>query len=207
MRTWNFLVSLKTACIEGSLPKRQLFECSILWCTSVNTASAEDDQHLLLHRCLFSPAHRFSTCSVYERRTRRSTPKQNDKDRSEDNKTQCSAKLWNNSLCIAFLLIPALGKSGWTVFLMKIQTESIRTWSFVQFILLCICLQTCQFDAGFSERLKLKDDAVLNKLDPSPVAPHSNCVKSFLGLSHLKNIMLINTNKMYKYFHFFQLGL
>ncbi len=61
---------------------------------------------------------------------------------SEDNKMLFSAKLWKNSLCIAFLLIPTLGKSGWTLFLMKIQTASVRTWSFVHFILLQIRLQT-----------------------------------------------------------------
>ncbi len=149
LRTWNFLVSLKTALLKAVCQNDSYLNV-ILWCT-VNTASAEDDQHLLLHRCLFSPAHRLAHVVFYERRTHRSTPKQNDKDRSEDNKTQCSAKLWNNSLCIAFLLIPALGKRGWTVFLMKIQTESIRTWSFVHFILLCICLQTCHLTRDFQK--------------------------------------------------------
>ncbi len=28
----------------------------------------------------------------------------------------CSAKLWKNSVCIAFLLIPTLGKSEWNIF-------------------------------------------------------------------------------------------
>ncbi len=47
-----------------------------------------------------------------------------------------------NSLCIHFLLIPTLGKSGWTSFLMKFQTTSVRTRSFVHFILWRICFQT-----------------------------------------------------------------
>ncbi len=35
-RTQNFVVSLKTAYIEGSLPKRQLVECDTLWCNNVD---------------------------------------------------------------------------------------------------------------------------------------------------------------------------
>ncbi len=51
----------KTAYIEGSQPKRQLVECATLWCNSVaKHRLAEDDQRLLLHRCMFSPAHRFT---------------------------------------------------------------------------------------------------------------------------------------------------
>ncbi|XP_052406789.1 pdgfa associated protein 1b isoform X2 [Carassius gibelio] len=38
----------------------------------------------------------------------------------------CSAKLWKNCICIAFLLIPTLGKSGRTLCLMKIRTASKR---------------------------------------------------------------------------------
>ncbi len=53
---------------------------------------------------------------------------------------QCQV-LEKNCLCIAFLLIPVLGKSEWTLFLMKIQTASVRTWSFVRFILPQINLQ------------------------------------------------------------------
>ncbi len=75
-------ISLKTAYIEASLPKRQFSEGSTLWCNSV-------DKHRL--------------------RRRWSTPRH------------------QNHLCVAFLLIPTLGKSGWTLFLMKIQIASVRT--------------------------------------------------------------------------------
>ncbi len=34
-RTQNFLVSLKTAYIEASLPKLQFVECTTLWCNNV----------------------------------------------------------------------------------------------------------------------------------------------------------------------------
>ncbi len=43
---------------------------------------------------------------------------------------------------------------------MKIQTASVRTWSFVHFILPWIHLQTKHNSIRFSKRLKLKDDAV-----------------------------------------------
>ncbi len=57
---------------------------------------------------------------------------------------------------------------------MKIQTSSVRTWSFVHFILPWICLQTRQFDTGFSEGLKLKDDAVLTILDQTVMSQHTS---------------------------------
>ncbi len=105
----------------------------------ISTASTEDDQH----HCQFSPAYWFA-CSVYKRQTCKSTQKPNDKDGSEDNKTLCSAEWWQNSVCIAFLLIPTLGKSGLTSRLVKVkfQTASVRTLSFLDFILPWICLQT-----------------------------------------------------------------
>ncbi len=81
-----------------------------------------------------------------------------------------NAKLWKNSLCIAFLLIPTLGKSESTLFLMKIQTVSVRTLSFDHFILLRIHLQNKA--QWFSERLKLKDDAVPTILDPTVMSQH-----------------------------------
>ncbi len=40
----------------------------------------------------------------------------------------CSAKFDKKSLCITFLLIPMLGKSGCILFLMKFQTASVRTF-------------------------------------------------------------------------------
>ncbi len=43
LRTQNFVVSLKTAYIEGSLPKQHVLECSTLWWNSV-------DKHRLCRR-------------------------------------------------------------------------------------------------------------------------------------------------------------
>ncbi len=61
------------------------------------------------------PIHK---CSVNnERQTRKSMQKPNDIDAPKA--TRC----WKNSLCIAFLLIPALGKSGCTLFLIIFINE------------------------------------------------------------------------------------
>ncbi len=98
-----------------------------------------------------------------------------------------NAKLWKNSLCIAFLLIPMFGKSESTLFLMKIQTVSVKNRSFVHLIFPRIRLQNkAQFDVGFSERLKLKQDAVPTILDSTTTSHHrsvSNCfVTSYRSL-------------------------
>ncbi len=47
---------------------------------------------------------------------------------------------------------------------MKFQTVSVRTWSFFQFVLLRFTSKE-KLETGFSERLKLKDDAVATILD------------------------------------------
>ncbi len=57
---------------------------------------------------------------------------------------------------------------------MNIQTASVRTLSFVHFIFMRIHLQKAQFDAGFSERFKLKDDAVPTILDPTVMSQHKS---------------------------------
>lgn len=78
VRTQNFVVSLKTAYIEACLPNRQLWNVLLydvmVWISTV----AEEDQSLLLHHCLFSPAHQFMQIV-------HSGP--NNKDGSEKNKT------------------------------------------------------------------------------------------------------------------------
>ncbi len=100
----------------------------IVW---ISTASTEDHQH----HCLFSPAHRFTqTCS--------SMQKPNDKDALKTTRLCAVSSCGKNSVCIAFLLIPTLGRSGSTLFLMTFQTTSVRTLSFVHFIALQIHLQT-----------------------------------------------------------------
>ncbi len=56
-RTQNVLVSLilKPVCQNDRLWNVPLYDVK-MW---LNTAFAEKDQHLLLYRCLFSPAHQF----------------------------------------------------------------------------------------------------------------------------------------------------
>ncbi len=100
------------------------------------------------------------TCSVYERGERAQKP--NDKDVSEDNKMRCSAKLWKNSVCIAFLLIPKSEKSELTLFFMKFQTTTVRTSLrfFVHLILPRKCVQT-RFKKIETKRQR-RDDCVLS---------------------------------------------
>ncbi len=47
---------MKAVCQNDSLWNVQLYDV-IVW---ISTASAEEDQHLLPHRCLFSPTHKFA---------------------------------------------------------------------------------------------------------------------------------------------------
>ncbi len=56
---------------------------------------------------------------------------------------------------------------NWTLFLIKFQTMSVRTWSFVHFILLQINLQTRHNSNHIFRNLELKDDALLTILDLS----------------------------------------
>ncbi len=58
---------------------------------------------------------------------------------------------------------------------MNIETTSVRTRAFVQFILSWIHLKTrhkAQFGMGFSERLIIKDNAVLTILDLTVMSQH-----------------------------------
>ncbi len=80
--------------------------------------------------------------------------KHNYKDGSEDNKTLYSAKLWKNTV-YAFLLIPTLGKRGQTLLVMKIQTASVRTWSFVHFNTVDLFTNKAQFHT-FSRNTETK---------------------------------------------------
>ncbi len=59
-------------------------------------------------------------------------------------------------------------------------TMSVRTCSFVHVILLwTLFTNKSQFDAGFYERLKLKDDDVPNTLDPTVMSQHTIVSKCF----------------------------
>ncbi len=133
---------VRTRCyIEASLPKQQLVECTTLWCNSVAKHLRRRRSRLLLHHCLVSPAHWF-THSVYERSERTDLHRNQTIKMAPNTTRQCAVPSCGKSLSIAFLLIPTLGKSGWTLFLVKIQTASVRARSFVHFILPQILLQT-----------------------------------------------------------------
>ncbi len=106
----------------------------------ISTASAED-KRLLLHHCLFSPAHQFVHV-VFRRGEHRSTQKPNDKDAPKTTRCCAVPSCGKTVFALPFLLIPTSGKSGWILVLMKCQTVSVRTWSFVYFILPRIRLQT-----------------------------------------------------------------
>ncbi len=151
---WFFevIVLLKTSC-KFQNSKLSQSKNSLYWSHSAKTTgcgivrlnmdSAED-------QCLFSSAHWFAhIVGKWQKRKTQVYPETTWD--NKDNKTLCSAKLRKNNVCIAFLLMPTLEKSGLT-FSMKFQTVSVRTWSFVHFIWPKIRLQT--------ERLNLKDDDV-----------------------------------------------
>ncbi len=123
IRTQNFVVSLKAAYIEGSLPKQQLLECSdvIVW---ISTTSAALDQRQLQHYCLFSPAHRFTP--VVFTRCERAGLHKNQMIKMALKTTRCCVY----SVCTAFLLIATLGKSRWTVFI----TRSLLLCLFLQIV-------------------------------------------------------------------------
>ncbi len=80
--------------------------------------------------------------------------------------TRCSVPSCEKTVfTLPFFLIPTLEKSGLTLFLMKTHTMSVRTFD-------------AQFDAGFSERWKVKGDAVPTILDPTVMSHYtsvSNC--------------------------------
>ncbi len=76
-----------------------------------------------------------------------------------------------NCVCVAFLLIPILGK----------RVDELEVAGRIRKnLVLCLLHFTtdsftnkAQFDAGFPERLKLKDDAVPTVLDPTVMSQHT----------------------------------
>ncbi len=102
------------------------------------------------------------------------------KDGSEDNKSLFIAKLWKNSLCMAFLL------KEWIYFIFNKDPDCVS-----KNLVLCslhfttdLFTNNAQIDVGFSERLKLKDDAVPAILDMTVMSQHtsvSNCILLLLN--------------------------
>ncbi len=93
---------------------------SVLFPPLATPLSAED-QRLLLHRCLFSPVHRIITFVVLTRDANTQLLY------LQRNRCFSLPSCEKNSFCFAFLLIPMLGKSGSTLYLIKFQTASVRT--------------------------------------------------------------------------------
>ncbi len=82
--------------------------------------------------------------------------------------------------CFAFLLIPTLGK--WMNFIFNEDPDHVS-----QNLILCLLHFTVnsftnktQFDAGFSERLKLKDDA--DYIDPTVMSQHTSVNNCFYDM-------------------------
>ncbi len=122
---------------------------------------------------------------------------------SEDNTMLCSPKLWKNTVfCIAFLLIHNIRKE-WMNFIFKEVPDGI-----CKNLVLCSLHFTADsftnkthFDTGFSERLKIKYDAVLNILDlMSHHTSVSNCFYNVVTIAlsvitdNLKCICVFNLN-------------
>ncbi len=95
--------------------------------------------------------------------------------------TKCSAELWKNSLCTAFLLIPTLGNSGWTLFLKKFQTVSVRTCSLVHFILPWIYKQGTirQYFRKINTKRRCCADS-----DPTVMSHHTNASNCLILRGH-----------------------
>ncbi len=160
--------------IEASLPKRQnvpLYDV-IMWLNN----TSEDDQCLLLHHCLFGSAHRFIHVEFMREANTQVYTEPNDKDGSKYNKMLCSAKLGKKGLCIAFLLILTLRKSEWS----SRQRQNLILCSL--YFTAYSFTNRAQCDAGFSEKLKLKEDAVPSILAPAVMSQHkSNCFITWSG--------------------------
>ncbi len=106
-----------------------------------------------------TPAHRF-THSVYERRACSSTQKQNNKDAIEDNKILCLAKLWKNLFLHCLPSDPNIRKE-WMNFIFNEAPDCITNSVFCSLHFTAdLFTNKAHFDVGFSERLKLKDNAV-----------------------------------------------
>ncbi len=116
--------------------------------------------------------------------------KPNDKDGSEDNKSLFIAKLWKNSIYMAFLL------KEWIYFIFNKDPDCIS-----KNLVRCslhfttdLFTNNAQIDVGFSERLKLKDDAVPAILDMTVMSQHtsvSNCILLLLNYDVLEVKILI----------------
>ncbi len=130
----------------------------------LNTASAED-QRLLLHCCLFSPAHQFANV-VFTREAnaglcRNQTIKMASK---TTRRAHCQAVEKQSVHCLPS--DPNVRKE-WINFIFN-EVPVLRTWSFIHLILAWICLRTRHNSTlDFQKRFKLKDAAVLAILDPT----------------------------------------
>ncbi len=101
--------------------------------------------YYILHHCLFSPAHRFPPVVFMK----------------DPNAGLRRAQRIN---CVS-----------WTLFLMRFETASVRTWSFVHLILPWICLQT-------RHNSTWDFHAWIQCLDPTVMSHHTSASNYFLQI-------------------------
>ncbi len=87
----------------------------------------------------------------------------------------CSAKLWKNSICIAFLLIATLGK--WMDFIFNEDPDHVSKNSVLCSLHFTTDLFTNKAHStqDFQKGLKLKDNAVPTILDRTVMLPPHKC--------------------------------
>ncbi len=134
--------SLKKLILKPVCQNNRLWKCPTLWCNSVAKHRLRRRRSTPASTSLpVQPRPPIRAHSVNnERGKRRSVQKQNDKDAPKT--TGCCAVQVVEKQSLHY--IPSDPKSGWTLFVMKFQTTSVRARSFVHFILLQIRLQTKQ---------------------------------------------------------------
>ncbi len=119
--------------------------------------------------------------------------KPNDKNSSEDNKSLFIAKLWKNLHCLSS--DPSVRKE-WIYFICNEVPDHISNNSVLCLLNFTTDLFTnkAQFDVGFSERLKLKDDAVSAIVDQTVMSQHtsvSNCFYDVVNIALSDNFIWV----------------
>ncbi len=139
---------MKPVCQNGSLCNVTLYDV-IVW---LNNSSAEEYQRLLLHRCLFSPAHRFAHVVFTREANVQVYAETKRKDGSKDNKTLCSTKLWKKQYLHCLPSDPNVRKE-WMNFIFNEVPDHVRKNSVLCSLHFTVDLFTnkAQFYVEFSE--------------------------------------------------------
>ncbi len=145
----------------------------------LNTASAEEDQHLLLHYCLFSPAHRFTHIVWIMREVNAGLCRNQTIKMLRIQQDAVESQVVEKQSLHCLPSDPNIRKE-WMNFIFNEVPDRIS-----KNLVLCSLHFTAdsftnqvRFDAGFSERLKLKDNAVPIILDLTVMSQNtsvSNC--------------------------------